>query len=89
MKPTVTHNPAVMQEVSPPNVTLTMSVRAALLIGSLLRHVRTCDLEAHDIPTRTIDLLVPDYSYLTVTDDIGSQLMKPVPRHRPVLRVEA
>lgn len=57
MKPTVTHNPPVMQEVSPATVVLTMSTKAAKAIAALLCSVCCNELDRFDLPEGIIDLL--------------------------------
>lgn len=57
MNPIVTHNPAVMQEVKPATVTLTLSVKAAQALAAVLAVVRVCDLDDNDLDERLVHKL--------------------------------
>ena len=57
MKAKVTHNLAVMQEITPATITLTMSFEAARAIAALLSHVLCKDLDQFNIPEELIPLL--------------------------------
>jgi hypothetical protein len=66
MKPTVTHNPPVMQEVSPATVTLTMSPKAAQALSALLTVVCCDELARMDLPHQLINILDPDRVFRVV-----------------------
>jgi hypothetical protein len=69
MLPHVTHNPAVMQEVSPATVTLTISTKGAQALAALLGNVAGCDLDDYDLDFRVIRELANGPRQFTVRNE--------------------
>ena len=70
MTPTVTHNAAVTQVVTPATVVLTVSTQAAKALAALLAVVREDELLANDLPTGLIRQLDPS-RMLVVNNSYG------------------